>query len=93
MSGSPRTPSYMGQTDPVPVFPSQQSSRKDPAGRPRMGCTGNGNPDVPVNILTLPVAASPSLLPQPVLKCCLPGQESAVLVMEMPKESSSVITI
>lgn len=54
MSCSPRAPSHMGQTDPVTVFPSQQPIRKDPSGCSGVGCTGNGNPDDPINILTLP---------------------------------------
>lgn len=75
MSGSPWTSSYMGQTDPVSVFPSQQPFRKDPSGCSRVGCTGNGNPDDPVNIFTLPTTKSPKLLSQPGLKCCLPSQK------------------
>lgn len=42
------TSAYMGQTDPVSVFPSQQPLRKNPPGCSGVGCTGSGNPDDPV---------------------------------------------
>lgn len=54
ISGSSWTPTYLGQTDPVSVFPSQQPSWKDPSGCSRVGCTSYGSPDDPVNIPTPP---------------------------------------
>lgn len=51
----------MGQADPVSVFPGQQPVRKDPYGCSRMGCTGDGNPDDPVNIgTTLRIKKNPN---------------------------------
>lgn len=52
--GSAWTPAHLGQTDPVSVFSSQQPARKDPSGCSRVGRTGYGNPDDPVNNSTLP---------------------------------------
>lgn len=83
---SPWTPSYVGQTDPVSLFSSQQPFRKDPSGCSRVGCTGNGNADDPVNVITSHITKSQTLLPQLVLGCCLPHYKHLVLVMDVPKE-------
>lgn len=83
---SPWTPSYVGQTDPVALFSSQQPFRKDPSGCSRVGCTGNGNADDPVNVFTSHITKSQKLLPQLVLGCCLPHYKHLVLVMDVPKE-------
>lgn len=53
----------MGQADPVSVFPGQQPVRKDPYGGSRVGCTGHGNPDDPVNLDTALRIKNPKLLP------------------------------
>lgn len=71
LPGSPRTPSHMGQTDPISLFPSQQSFGEDPSGCSRVGCTGDGNADDPVSIQTFSQHNTPKLLPRLALKCCL----------------------
>lgn len=65
LSVSSWTSAYMGQTDPVSVFPSQQPFRKDPPGCSGVGCTGDGNPDDPVTspLPPLPLTAMSETAP------------------------------
>lgn len=48
---STRASANLGQADPVPLLPSQQSFGEDQSGSTSMDGTSYGNPDVPINLV------------------------------------------
>lgn len=94
---SPRTPSYMGQTDPVSVFPSQQPFRKDPRGCSRVGGAGDGDPDDPVaSLFTPPITEMSETAPpacRPVLSSWWNNPTSSVLVSVQREERRFCIPV
>lgn len=92
---SPWTPPYMGQTDPVSVFPSQQPFRKDPRGCSRVGGAGDGDPDDPVaSPFTPPITEMSETAPcRPVLSSWWNSPTSSVLFSAKRKERRFCIPV